>query len=62
MICHCYYILQTIASNNTSDLVETLRLIREFCESDCINTILPPCAAINQDIADGLNEAVRSKL
>ena len=54
-------ILQTIAVNNTNDVVEQLRLIREFCESDCINTILPPCAAINQDIADGLNIVMQSK-
>ena len=43
-----------MAANNSNDLAEQLRILREVCESDCVNTILPACAPLNQDLANGL--------
>ena len=46
--------------NSTNDPVEQARITRELCESDCVNTILPPCAPMDQDIANFLNGAMQS--
>ena len=46
--------MQSMAANNSNDLAEQLRILRQVCESDCVNTILPACAPLDQDIADGL--------
>lgn len=45
--------------NSTNDPVEQARITRELCESDCVNTILPPCAPMDQDIANFLNGAMQ---
>ena len=48
--------------NNTNDPAERMRIMREVCESECINTILPPCAPLDQALADILNEAMQSNI
>ena len=48
--------------NNTNDPAERMRIMREVCESECINTILPPCAPLDQALADILNEAMQSNV
>ena len=59
---HVFYeIMQSMAANSSNDLAERLRILREVCESDCINTILPACAPLNQVAAYVLADILGGK-
>ena len=41
-----------ISDINTNDTVESLRIIRDFCQSDCVTTILPACRSLDPSSVD----------
>ena len=51
-----------ISDNNTQDVVELLRIIRDFCQSDCVTTILPACRSLDPSFEAGLAQIMQSNL